>query len=97
MDRTDSQALNSKEVPFRLPSFVKLTELNNHYFEVGGDEYEYVGGKFFKRISTMKQGSSFGEIALQRKCMRTATIKTETDCEFAYMTKIGYQESILTI
>ena len=43
------------------------------------------------------KGSSFGEIALQRKCTRTASIKTETDCQFMYLTKDAYQNSLMKI
>ena len=86
----DSSTLQASEVPFRMPSFVKLTALNNHHFEIGGEEWEYIDGMYFKKISVLETGSSFGEIALQRKCTRTATIKTESNCQFAYMTKSGY-------
>ena len=64
---------------------------------MNGFEYEYVDGQFFKKIKTLSKGRSFGELALQRRCTRTANVKTETDCEFAYITKEGFKESIMTI
>ena len=42
-------------------------------------------------------GNSFGEVALQRNSMRTATVKTESDCEFAFLTKEDYYRSIKKI
>lgn len=82
---------------FKVPSFARIQNLNNHLFEVGGVEYEFFDGQFFKKISTLKNGSSFGEIALQRKCLRTAAIKAEVDCDFAILTKDGYDDSIAQI
>lgn len=32
-----------------MPSFVRVDGLNNHYFAVDGEEYEYVNGQFFKK------------------------------------------------
>ena len=66
-------------------------------FKVNDIEYEYVGGQFFKRVATLPQGASFGEIALQRKCLRTATIKTESDAKFAYLVKDDYRSSLMKI
>ena len=76
---TNSALLSTDEIPFRLPSFVKPSALNNHAFEVNDEAYEYVNGQYFKRVSILGQGSSFGDIALQRRCLRTASIKSETD------------------
>ena len=42
-------------------------------------------------------GNSFGEVALQRNSMRTATVKSESDCEFAFLTKEDYYRSIKKI
>lgn len=93
----DIYTLSGSDVPYRLPSFSNSIALNNHMFEVEGEAYEYVDGKYFRRVSKLKQGSSFGEIALQRKCMRTATVKTEEDCTFAYLTKSNFEDSLLSI
>ena len=68
--------------------------LFNHYFSVDGEEYEFVDGLFFKKVCVMPAGKSFGEIALQRRCLRTATIKSESVCEFAYLTKESYENSL---
>lgn len=93
----DPQALQSCDVPFRLPSFVSLKVLNNFIFEANGEVFEYVDGMFFKKVASLIKGSSFGEIALQRKCTRTASIKTETDCQFMFLTKDSYQSSLMKI
>ena len=66
-------------------------------FEANGEIYEYDNGKYFKKVATLIKGSSFGEIALQRKCTRTASIKTETDCQFMYLTKDAYETSLMNI
>ena len=31
-------------LPDKIPSFSRVTSLNNHCFSIGTDEYEYVGG-----------------------------------------------------
>ena len=33
-------------------------------FEVNGEEFEYVDGTYYKRMKTLNQGDSFGEIAI---------------------------------
>ena len=40
----DANALKSTEVPYRLPSFMSPTALNNHIFEANGEIYEYMDG-----------------------------------------------------
>ena len=60
-----STALQSSDVPYRLPSFTQPTNcLNNHLFEVGGEEYEYFNGAYYRRVKTLGQGGTFGEIAI---------------------------------
>ena len=49
----NSALLSNDEVPFRLPSFIKPTALNNHAFEVNDEAYEYVNGQYFKRVSIL--------------------------------------------
>lgn len=94
----DSEAdLQTAFVPYKIPSFVRPHALNNHMFEVNGERYEFFNGMYFKRVATLEQGSSFGEIALQRRCLRTASIMTETDAEFAFLTKAEYEESLMKI
>lgn len=47
------------------------------------------------RINQLKQGASFGEIALLEDCLRTATIIAgEEGVELAYMLKSKYQQLI---
>ena len=36
-------------LPKRLPSFNRVLGLNNHYFEVNGEEYEFVDGRYYKK------------------------------------------------
>ena len=80
--------------PKRLPSWIRPNALNNHYFKVGKDEYEYVKGRYYKKVDTFKYGDSFGQAALQKKCPQEATIKSESVSELAYLTKDGYDKSI---
>ena len=51
-------------LPDRMPSFVRVDGLNNHYFAVDGEEFEYVNGQFFKKTLTLRAGDSFGQEAL---------------------------------
>ena len=93
----DANALRRSEVPFRMPSFVSPRVLNNHLFEANGEIYEYDNGQYFRKVATLTKGSSFGEIALQRKRARTASIKTETDCKFMYLTKEAYKSTLMNV
>ena len=68
--------------------------LNNHYFSIGTEEYEYVNGTFFKKVDSLTIGGSFGEVALQNQCSQNYTIKTEAPCEFAILTKDNYTKYI---
>ena len=47
-----------------MPAFARVDGLNNHYFAVDGEEYEYVDGTFYKKIQTLRAGDSFGQDAL---------------------------------
>ena len=49
---------------YRIPSFARVDALNNHMFEVNDVKYEYVSGNYFKKVETLDNGSSFGEVAL---------------------------------
>ena len=49
-----------------MPSFIRLASLNNHYFAVNNEEYEYVDGKFYKKVRDLGPLDYFGEEALQR-------------------------------
>jgi len=62
--RIDSTVLQLDSPQYRIPSFARQQHLNGHMFEVNGEVYEYCNGQFFKKLHTLPQGSSFGEIAL---------------------------------
>ena len=47
-------------LPKRMPSFVRVNGLNNFYFAIDGEEYEYVNGQFFKKVAILSVGDSFG-------------------------------------
>ena len=97
LDEGNTALLGNEIVPYRLPSFVKPSALNNHVFEVNGEVYEFIDGQYFKRVSILEQGSSFGEIALQRRCLRTASVKTDSDVLVAFLTKAQYEASVMKI
>ena len=61
-DRTmfNTKVNSSLTMPKRMPSFVEVSALNNHYFSVGNEEYEYVDGCYYMKIDTLKAGDSFG-------------------------------------
>ena len=84
-------------MPYRLPSFIRCRDLNDHQFEVNRETYEYVDGQYFTRVATLGAGKSFGDIALQRKCLTNANIKTERETHFAYMTRDAYINQIKKI
>ena len=85
------------QLPDKMPSFSRVTSLNNHCFSVGADQYEYIGGQYYKRIAKLSVGQSFGHVALQRQCKQESTIKTEGMCEFAYLEKNNYNSTLLEI
>ena len=64
---------------------------------MSGVAYEFVDGRFFTKVATLGQGRSFGHVALQRRCKRTATVKTEADCQLAYLSKDDYESSVQKI
>ena len=81
-------------MPKHIPAFVRVDVLNNHNFSIDGDEYEFVEGQFFKKVSTLRTGDSFGQAELQFKCSQKTNIKSESACEFACLTKEGYENSL---
>ena len=47
-------------LPKRMPSFIRVNGLNNFYLSIDGEEYEFVNGVFFKKVTTLSAGESFG-------------------------------------
>ena len=54
-------------------------------------------GQYYTRVATLGAGKSFGDVALQRKCLTNANIKTERETHFAYMTRDAYINQIKKI
>ena len=55
-----SRRESSLVLPRRMPKFEPAEHLNNHYFSVGNEEYEYIDGNFYKKVETISDGDSFG-------------------------------------
>ena len=91
------KGITTNDFPLRIPSFAKIEYLNGHEFEIDGNTYEYYKGRYFKKCHILEKGESIGEIALQRKCLRTASIRAEQDCVFATLSKAEYDDSIAKI
>jgi CRP-like cAMP-binding protein len=53
--------------------------------------------KLLVEIIALKQGMSFGELALNNNQPRAATIVCKTDCHFAVMIKADYQKCLLAV
>lgn len=53
--------------------------------------------KLLVEIVSLKQGMSFGELALNNNQPRAATIACKSDCHFAVMNKADYQKCLLTV
>ena len=51
-------------MPSRMPSFERISGLNNHLFEIAGEEYEFIEGVYFRKVKTLGVMESFGELAL---------------------------------
>ena len=49
-----------------------------HQFNVDGVTYEWMDGAYYKHVSDINQGKSFGELALMEEDFRKATIKCES-------------------
>ena len=43
------------------------------------------------KVATLKVGIGFGELALMNNTPRSATIKTEEDCQFAVLNKADFK------
>ena len=50
-----------------------------HQFTVDGVTYEWLEGAYYKHVSDIKAGKSFGELALLKDDVRRATIKCDED------------------
>ena len=51
--------LNTEESidsPGKIPSFSRVACLNNHCFSVGTEEYEFVGGQYYKKTAEFSVG-----------------------------------------
>ena len=46
----------SIDSPGKIPSFSRVACLNNHCFSVGTDEYEFVGGQYYKKTAEFSVG-----------------------------------------
>ena len=68
----------------------------NFRFSVKGFTFEYHDGTFFLQINTLKQGQSFGEVALvSQNCLRNATILCESKyVHCATLNKENFQKTI---
>lgn len=66
VNTSTNRAVSKVDLPSRLPSFERLTALNNHAFDIGKDSYEYIDGQYFKKVRTLTEKDYFGEMALQR-------------------------------
>ena len=53
--------------------------------------------KLLIEIISLKQGMSFGELALNNNQPRAATIVCKTHCHFAVMSKADYQKCLLGV
>jgi len=49
----------------------------------------------FQEVTILKEGMSFGELALNSGVPRAATILCKTDCHFAVMSKADYEKCLL--
>ena len=70
---------------------VKKTKIisNNSFFEL--NIY------FYSKVISLDKGNFFGELALRDpKSLRTATIITKTDCDFAYLNRKTYNSRLKT-
>ena len=73
-----------------------------HTFEIDDVIYEWYDGNYYKKVLELKEGASFGELALKEEKghgTRQATIKVEGDepIHFATMTKNKYLQNLKRI
>lgn len=80
-----------------IPSFLRVDALNNFYFSVGSEEFEYVEGQFYRKEANLTCGDSFGQTALQKQCRQRTTVKSESYCEFACLNRDGYESCLRVI
>ena len=71
--------------------------LNNFSFTIESTIYEFYHGKFYKRLDVLGPGKSFGERAIQNRKLQPLAIRSDTDAEYAVLTKEGYEASLKTI
>ena len=69
-----------------------------HQFTVDDVTYEWLDGAYYKKVSEIYAGKSFGELALLKDDLRKATIKCEDDfVHFATLDQKNFQNSLQRI
>ena len=69
-----------------------------HRFYLGQTQFEYFRGVYFKKVSQLGKGSSFGELSLfSGDFMRNLTVVTETFTKGVYLSRDDFQKALSTI
>ncbi len=70
-----------------------------HKFQIGNKHFKYEEGFFTERVIFLREGQSFGELALkdEQSSTRKATVTCETDAFFATLDRESYHKCLAKI
>ena len=85
----------SQAVDTAVPDMLtRVDKVKPHQFTVEDVTYEWMNGAYYKKVGMIKQGKSFGELALIKEDVRKATVKCEEDCHFATLDQTNFTSSL---
>lgn len=65
-----------------------ISKYPNHFVTFEDNHFEYWRGQYYKKVSILEKGQTFGELALiEKKNTRNATIKAESKTLFITLEK----------
>lgn len=79
-----------------IESYIK--SIPRHRLTFDGVTYEWSNGIYLKKVRLLGRGASFGELAFATEgAKRSATVRCETDCEFATIQKDAFTKSLQSV
>jgi len=71
---------------------MKDDKLPNHRFVMSKSTYEFYNGNYYLKVSELRKGSAFGELALlTSESTRYASVVCESDVNFATLDRKNFQ------
>lgn len=74
-----------------------LQSLGNVHLDINHENYNNVALWKLLKVHTYGPGNSFGDLALQHKCLRAARVVSATDCHMASISREDYNNCLIKI